>query len=72
MTFGNLADGKHPIWIGDFNGNGQADVLFFYYGDKNWRLGSHQGAGSQIAWSLVGNTTGFGSAPENARVDWQF
>lgn len=66
--FGNLADGKHPIWIGDFNGNGRADVFFFYYGDKNWWLGSHQGPGGQIAWSLVGNTAGFGSAPENCPV----
>ena len=48
-----MAGGRHP---------------FFYPGDKNWWLGSHQGAGGQIAWSLVGNTTGFGSAPENCPV----
>ena len=66
--FGNLADGEHPTWIGDFNGNGRADVLFFYYGDKNWWLGSHQGSGGQITWPFAGNSAGFGNAPEGCPV----
>jgi hypothetical protein len=67
-SFGNLADGNHPIWIGDFNGNGRADVLFFYYRDKNWWTGSHQGLGGQITWTFAGNTAGFGNTPENCPV----
>ncbi|MDP9372192.1 MAG: hypothetical protein M3Q65_07000 [Chloroflexota bacterium] len=57
--FGNLADGR-PFWIGDFNGNGRADVLFYYPGDRNWWLGSHSGPGGQLQWSFAGNTAGFG------------
>jgi hypothetical protein len=37
--FGNLIDGKHPVWIADFTGAGQAEVLF-YRGDGNWWIGN--------------------------------
>ncbi len=57
--FGNLHDGR-PFWVGDFNGNGRADMLFYYPGDRNWWLGSHAGIGGQLQWSFAGNTTGFG------------
>src|SRR5215207_9688857 len=56
--FGQIWDGR-PFWIGDFNGDGRADVLFYYGGDGNWWLGSHDG--SQLRWNLVSNTTGFGN-----------
>jgi Papain family cysteine protease/FG-GAP-like repeat len=56
-NFGQIWDGR-PFWIGDFDGDGRADVLFYYPGDKNWWLGRF--TGGQLAWSLVGNTTGFG------------
>lgn len=52
--FGRVSDGR-PFWIGDFNGNGRSDVLFYYPGDRNWWLG--QMTGGQLQWSLVGNTT---------------
>ena len=57
--FGNLHDGR-PFWVGDFNGNGRADMLFYYPGDRNWWLGSHAGIGGQLQWTFAGNTTGFG------------
>ena len=31
-----------PFWIADFNGDGRADVLFNFPGDKNWWLGYFQ------------------------------
>src|ERR1043165_3069246 len=67
--FGNLADGR-PFWIGDFNGNGRSDVLFYYPGDDNWWLGSHSGPGGQIVWSLAGNTAGFGHGINDGRPFW--
>jgi hypothetical protein len=55
--FGQVADGR-PFWVGDFNGGGQDDILFYYPGDKNWWLGTF--SGSTLSWSLAGNTSGFG------------
>ena len=55
--FGQVWDGR-PFWIGDFNGNGKVDVLFYFPGDSNWWLGSFNG--NQLQWSLAGNTAGFG------------
>src|SRR6266446_1283021 len=50
--FGNLLDGSHPIWIGDFAGVGRQQVLFYYRGDSNWWLGTITGA--TLTWQLVG------------------
>jgi Matrixin len=55
--FGQVSDGR-PFWVGDFNGNGRADMLFYFPGDGNWWLGSHDG--NQLQWSFAGNTNGFG------------
>ncbi len=55
--FGQVWDGR-PFWIGDFNGDGQMDVLFYFPGDQNWWLGTI--LGTQLSWSLAGNTAGFG------------
>ena len=55
--FGNIGDGR-PVWTGDFNGDGKAEVLFYFPGDRNWWLGTFNG--NTIAWTLVGNTAGFG------------
>ncbi|HET8955114.1 MAG TPA: VCBS repeat-containing protein [Solirubrobacterales bacterium] len=52
-AFGDIWDGR-PFWIGDFDGDGKADVLFYAPADGNWWLGSHDGA--KLAWSLAGNT----------------
>jgi hypothetical protein len=38
--FGNLIDGKHPVWIADFTGAGHAEVLLYYNGDGNWWIGN--------------------------------
>jgi hypothetical protein len=40
--FGHAINDGRPFWIGDFNGDGRADVLFYYPGDDNWWLGSLQ------------------------------
>ncbi len=57
-AFGNLNDGR-PVWSGDFNGDGRADVLFYSPGDFNWWLGTLQG--SELVWSLVDSSSGFGN-----------
>jgi len=54
--FGNLIDGQHPVWLGDFTGSGHTQVMFHYSGDGNWWLGDM--AGGQLGWSLRGNTAG--------------
>jgi hypothetical protein len=56
--FGNLAAGQHLFWIGDFDADGRSEVLFYYKGDHNWWIASHNGG--QLQWSLAGNTRGFG------------
>jgi Metallo-peptidase family M12B Reprolysin-like len=55
--FGRLSDGR-PFWIGDFNGDGRDEVLFYYPGDHNWWMGTF--SGTTLSWQLVGNTSGFG------------
>ena len=67
--FGNLADGR-PIWIGDFDGNGRADVLIYSSGDSSWRLGrfSDSAASNQIEWSVVANTAGFGNLADGRPI----
>ena len=52
--FGQVADGR-PFWVGDFTGDGKADILFYYRGDGNWWLGRF-GATGQLTWNLAGNT----------------
>ena len=66
--FGNLADGKHPAWVGDFTGSGKAQVLFNYVGDGNWWLGSL--AGGQLSFAKVGNTLGFGHLADGSHPSW--
>jgi hypothetical protein len=67
--FGQVWDGR-PFWIGDFTGNGRADVLFYFPGDDRWWLGSHQGPGGQLAWTFAGETSGFGHAINDGRPFW--
>jgi len=54
--FGNIS--SNPFWLGNFTGPGKSDILFFSRGDKNWWLGTF--SGTQLNWSLAGNTAGFG------------
>jgi len=63
--FGQVWDGR-PFWIADFTGDGRADVLFHYPGDKNWWLGSF--SGNQLQWTLAGNTSGFGNVADGRPI----
>ena len=54
--FGNIS--TDPIWVGNFTGTGKSEILFFSRGDKNWWLGTFNG--TQLGWTLAGNTSGFG------------
>ena len=63
--FGQVWDGR-PFWIGDFDGNGKADVLFYYPGDSNWWLGTFNG--DQLQWSFAGNTAGFGQLADGRPI----
>jgi hypothetical protein len=63
--FGQVWDGR-PFWIGDFSGDGKADVLFYYPGDRNWWLGRF--SGNQLSWNLAGNTAGFGQVGDGRPI----
>ena len=41
--FGHAINDGRPFWIGDFTGDGSADVLFYFPGDDNWWLGQPDG-----------------------------
>ncbi|HLF26682.1 MAG TPA: M12 family metallopeptidase [Anaerolineae bacterium] len=66
--FGHGINDGRPFWIGDFNGDGRDDVLFYFPGDGNWWLGVHNG--SQLQWSCVSNTEGFGHGINDGRPFW--
>ena len=68
--FGHAINDGRPFWIGDFNGDGRADVLFYFPGDDNWWLGSYVTTTNQLQWKLVGNTKGFGHAINDGRPFW--
>ncbi len=63
--FGQVADGR-PIWIGNFSRSDRAEVLFYFPGDGNWWLGSHNG--TELAWSFAGNTNGFGQVADGRPI----
>jgi hypothetical protein len=46
-------DGR-PFWIGNFSRSDRQEVLFYFPGDGNWWLGSHDG--TQLQWKYIGNT----------------
>jgi hypothetical protein len=56
--FGNLLDGAHRLFSGDYNGDGKTDALFYYNGDAHWWLGSSDGAAFQ--WQLAATTPDLG------------
>ena len=66
--FGNLLDGQHPVWLGDFTGVGRTQVLFYYSGDGHWWLGDD--TNGQIAWSLVSQSAGFGNLLDGRHPIW--
>jgi VCBS repeat protein len=57
--FGNLLDGNHRLYTGDFDGDGKTDVLMYYAGDGNWFIGHSDG--EKLTWRLAGNTAGYGN-----------
>src|SRR5262249_42179016 len=57
--YDNLLDGAHHMDAGDFDGDGDSDLLFYSAADSNWWMGLSDG--NQIAWHNAGNTSGFGS-----------
>ena len=64
VGFGNLADGR-PLWAGNFSRSDRAEMLFYYPGDDNWWLGTHDGA--RFNWTLAGNTANFGHGIADGR-----
>jgi phenylpyruvate tautomerase PptA (4-oxalocrotonate tautomerase family) len=68
LGFGNIADGKHPSWVGDFTGDGKADIVFNYVGDGNWWLGTF--VNGQLLFARVGNTLGFGNIADGKHPSW--
>jgi hypothetical protein len=61
------AEGVSPTWVGDFSGDGHDELLFWFPGDKNYWLGRF--TGTQINYTLAGNTAGFGGA-EGVSPTW--
>jgi hypothetical protein len=66
--FGHGINDGRPFWIGDFDGDGRDEVLFYSPGDDNWWLGKYDG--TQLAWSLAGNTASFGHRINDGRPFW--
>ena len=66
--FGNLLDGRHPVWLGDFTGSGHAQVMFYYNGDGHWWLGDM--VSGQLQWSLVSQSAGFGNLLDGRHPVW--
>jgi GxGYxYP putative glycoside hydrolase C-terminal domain/GxGYxYP third domain/GxGYxYP_N second domain/FG-GAP-like repeat/GxGYxYP_N 1st domain len=56
--FGDLLDGNHRLSVGDYDGDGKTDVLFYFNGDGNWWLGRSDG--TNLTWTGAGNSKGFG------------
>jgi hypothetical protein len=63
-TYGNLIDGSHLIFDGDFNGDGKADVLFLNASDHNWWMGISDG--TNLTFHQAGNTDGYGNLADNS------
>jgi Fungalysin metallopeptidase (M36) len=66
--FGDLGDGGHLAWVGDFTGSGKKEILFNYVGDGNWWLGTL--VGFQLSFQRVGNTKGFGDLSDGKHPGW--
>lgn len=50
VGFGHgIKDGR-PFWIGDFNGDGKEDILFYFPGDNNWWLGTYND--NKLEWKI--------------------
>ncbi len=63
-AFGNLTRPAIRFFTGDFTGSGRTEVLFYCANDGNWWLARDDG--SQLAWSVAGNTKGLGDLTRGA------
>jgi hypothetical protein len=61
--FGNLLDGTHSVWLADFDGDGNTDVLFYAALDGNWWFSTSPGSGS-LVFKVVSNTKEIGGLPD--------
>jgi hypothetical protein len=70
--FGNLLDGSHLLYDGDFNGDGKRDLAFYYNGNGDWWVGLSDG--NAIAFHPAGNTNNFGNVVDASHAivvgDW--
>ena len=66
--FGNLLDGQHPFWSGDFTGAGHQQVLFYYSGDSHWWLGDIEDG--SLNWTLISDSSGFGNLLDGQHKFW--
>lgn len=53
--FGNVADGSHQLFTGDFTGDGKMDFAFYYNGDQSFWLGTSTGTG--FTWGNISTTS---------------
>jgi hypothetical protein len=51
--------------VGNFTGSGHTEILFYASNDGDWWLGHF--SDTQMDWTLVGNTSGFGNLLEDHR-----
>jgi hypothetical protein len=58
VGFGHAINDGRPFWTGRFSTADRDQIMFYYPGDGNWWLGSHDG--NAIQWSFAGNTNNFG------------
>jgi hypothetical protein len=61
--FGNLLDGSHVMYDGDFNGDGKSDVLFYYNAGAG-ALWQGNSSGTTFTWVNAGST-GFGNLADS-------
>jgi hypothetical protein len=74
-ALGNLNDGSHTWWVGDFEGSGRQQVLVYGSVDGNWFLGSLGGEAQgwvfgSMTWTTLANTSalGLGNLNTSSRV----
>ena len=54
-NFGNLADGSHQLFTGDFNGDKKTDLAFYSNVDQSVWLGTS--TGTALTWAQISTTT---------------
>src|SRR5205807_5113417 len=62
--FGNLLDGSHTLYSGDYNGDGKRDLAFYYNGDGHWFMGLSDG--TNLAWHQASDSSGFGNLADGS------